>query len=132
LPSFRVYNDFQATKRVRFGPWYGEDEQAAGGHSCRLLQDCVTEFGAQGLELDAALIAWGSDFRMVDGKWSSENAAKYRRSVAEVRDPHQLRLNSYRVLLTRGREASVIFMPPVPAMDETAAYLLDSGFRSLE
>jgi hypothetical protein len=131
LPSFRVYNDFQATKRVRFGPWYGEDEQAAGGHSCRLLKDCVTEFGAQGLELDAALIAWGSDFRMVDGKWSSENAAKYRRSVAEVRDPHQLRLNSYRVLLTRGREASVIFVPPVPAMDQTAAYLRDSGIRTL-
>ena len=131
LPRFRVYNDFQATKMVRFGPWYGDSQDDASGRSCRLLNDCVTEFGAQGLELDAALVAWGADYRMVGGKWDSSKASRYQRSVAEVRDPHQLRMNSYRVLLTRGREASVIFVPKVAEMDETAEFLRASGVVAL-
>ncbi len=131
LPRFRVYNDFQATKVVRFGPWYADTEGDPSGRSCRLLQDCVTEFGAQGLELDAALVAWGADFRMVSGQWDSSKASRYKRGVAAVRDPHQLRLNSYRVLLTRGREASVIFVPPTEEMDETADYLRASGVLGL-
>ena len=99
--------------------------------SCRLLKDCVTEFGAQGLELDAALVAWGADFRMDGGKWDSSRAARYQKGVATVKDSHQLRLNSYRVLLTRGREASVIFVPPVPELDETAQYLSECGILEL-
>lgn len=131
LPSFRVYNDFQATKMVRFGPWYGDAEADASGRSCRLLEACVTEFGAQGLELDAALVAWGADLRRVGGKWDSSKAARYRGGVAQEQDAHQLRVNSYRVLLTRGREASVIFVPAVGEMDETAEYLSTSGVLSL-
>jgi len=50
-------NDFQSTRRVRYGRWYGDDEDAPGGRSCRQLRECVTEFGAQGLELDALLRA---------------------------------------------------------------------------
>ncbi len=131
LTRFRVYNDFQSTKVVRFGPWYGDAQDAPSGRSCRLLKDCVTEFGAQGLELDAALVAWGSDFRMVNGKWDSSGAARYQKGIATVRDSHQLRQNSYRVLLTRGREASVIFVPPVPQLNETAQYLSDCGMLEL-
>ena len=36
---------------MRLGPWYGEGE--GDRRSCRRLSQCVTEFGAQGLELDA-------------------------------------------------------------------------------
>jgi hypothetical protein len=57
-----VPNDFQSTSRVRFGPWYGDYDDDYEGRSCRKLEDCVTEFGAQGLELDAALLPWGTDF----------------------------------------------------------------------
>ena len=57
LARFGVSNDYQATKQLRYGPWYGDDETTTGGRSCRHLRDCVTEFGAQGLELDAVLLA---------------------------------------------------------------------------
>lgn len=126
LVSFGVLNDFQSTKRVRFGPWYGEDEDDYSGQSCRLLETCVTEFGAQGLELDAALLAWGTDFVREAGRWSIARARGYRRG-AKVRDPFQLRLNAYRVLLTRGRDATVIFVPPLPELDETHRYLREAG-----
>ncbi len=132
LLSFGVPNDFQSTKRTKFGPWYNDNEDAFGSMSCRHLRDCITEFGAQGLELDAVLLAWGTDFVLRDGKWSNSRARGYRKSgKSKVYDPHQLRANSYRVLLTRGRDAHVVFVPEHPALDETWAFLCASGFREL-
>ncbi|MFO0961543.1 MAG: DNA/RNA helicase domain-containing protein [Phycisphaerales bacterium] len=132
LTRFRIYNDFQSTKRIRFGPWYGASEDDPSEASCRLLRDCVTEFGAQGLELDGALVAWGTDLRMREGRWDMSKARSYARDAVPLRDPGQLRLNSYRVLLTRGREGSVIFVPPLDELDETASYFTESGIRSLD
>jgi hypothetical protein len=131
LVKYGVPNDFQSTKRIKFGPWYSDDEDAEGGHSCRLLETAVTEFGAQGLELEASLLCWGTDFIRSSGQWSNDLARGYMRS-AHVKDPFQLRLNSYRVLLTRGRDASVVFVPPEQLLDETFDYLVKSGFRELE
>lgn len=132
LVSFGIPNDFQSTKRIRFGPWYNDNEDEPGEKSCRHLRDCITEFGAQGLELDAVLLAWGTDFVLEDGKWSNSRARKYKKSGgSEVYDPHQLRANSYRVLLTRGRDAHVVFVPEHPALDETWTFLCASGFRAL-
>ncbi len=131
LCRFRIYNDFQATKQVRYGPWYGTGENDPQQRSCRRLEQCITEFGAQGLELDGALVAWGTDLRREGGRWDSSRARKYKASDVDVVSPHQLRVNSYRVLLTRGREVSVVFVPPLIEMDETANYLTASGFRML-
>lgn len=47
-----------------------------------------------------------------------------------VKDPFQLRVNAYRVLLTRGRDGSVIFIPTLRELDETHDYLAMSGVRS--
>ncbi len=128
LNAFGVPNDFQSTKFVKYGPWYSDDESSPGEHSCRLLKRCVTEFGAQGLELDACLLAWGTDFRRERGRWSNANARGYR-TVVPLRDPFQLRLNSYRVLLTRGRDVTVAFVPPRQDLEETYQYLAASGFQ---
>ena len=102
----------------------------AGGFSCRHLRDAITEFGAQGLELDACLLAWGTDFVRQAGAWSDDRARGYRKP-ARVRDKRKLRLNAYRVLLTRGRDATVVFVPAIALMDETFTYLRDSGFHPL-
>lgn len=129
LAALGVPNDWASTRHVRFGPWYGGGDDDP--ESCRHLTSCVTEFGAQGLELDATLLAWGTDFVRDGGRWSNAGARGYRRG-AHVRDPFRLRLNAYRVLLTRGRDGCVAFVPPLPALDETHAYLQASGFRSLD
>lgn len=131
LVRFDIPNDYPSTKRVRYGPWYFDREDAPGGYSCRHLRDAVTEFGAQGLELDAVLLAWGTDFMLENGRWTNRRARKYQRST-QVKDPFQLRKNSYRVLLTRGRDGTVIFIPPLPELKETGEYLRKSGFRLLD
>ncbi len=113
---------------MNYGPWYSENESDA--RSCRHLESAVTEFGAQGLELDAVLLAWGTDFIRGGNGWSNAKARGYRRG-AHVRNPFQLRVNAYRVLLTRGRDPTLVFVLPLPELDETFAYLSASGFRSL-
>ncbi len=129
LQRFGVPNDYQSTKRIRFGPWYSDAEDDPECRSCRLLTQAVTEFGAQGLELDAVLLAWGTDLMIEDGIWTNRKAKHYQRQW-QIRDPYQLRLNAYRVLMTRARDALVIFVPPLKELDDTYRYLADCGFKS--
>ena len=101
-----------------------------GRHSCRHLRDCVTEFGAQGLELDGVLLAWGTDLLRDDDRWSNAYAKRHARGQ-HVRDPFQLRLNAYRVLLTRGRDCCIAYVPPLRELDATAGWLQGCGVRVL-
>jgi DUF2075 family protein len=130
LEDFGVPNSFQATKNVRIGPWYGDPEDSFTRRSCRHLEKCVTEFGAQGLELDATLLAWGTDLVIKGGRWSNAKARGYLKR-AMVKDAYQLRINAYRVLLTRGRDACIVFVPPLEELDDTHHYLASAGFKSL-
>lgn len=102
LVHWGVPNDYQSTKRVKLGPWYGDGEDDFRNLSCRHLDVCVTEFGAQGLEVDATLLACGTDLALEHGWWSNAKARGYKKG-AKLRDPRQLRINAYRVLLTRAR-----------------------------
>jgi DUF2075 family protein len=95
------------------------------------MQDAITEFSAQGLELDHTLLVWGGDFILNGGKWDSSAAKKYLKKSA-VKDPLQLRRNAYRVLLTRGKEGVLICLPEsLKEMDETYAFLVSAGCEVL-
>lgn len=114
------------------GPWYGEEEGNARGRSCRELTSCQTEFGAQGLELDAVLLAWGTDFQIdAGGRWCNARMKPHRSPKVPINDPWQLRANAYRVLLTRARDATVVFVPQLPELDSTYDRLVKVGFRAL-
>ena len=52
-----------------------------------------------------------------NGRWTNRKARGYRHS-ARVKNPFQLRLNSYPVLLTRGRDGTVVFIPPLLELEE--------------
>lgn len=111
-------------KFLRTGPWYADAQSSV--NSCRRLLDPITEFAAQGLELDHTLLVWGGDFLRQQGKWDLSRAKTYR--GGGVRDPMQLRRNAYRVLLTRGREGLLICVPEqLPGADETFGYLVAAG-----
>jgi len=125
LPRFGVDNTFQTTKRLRVGRWYNAPQDDP--ESCCRLDTVATEFSAQGLELDLAIVAWGSDYVRRDGHWSIERSGKTR----FAKDPLRLRQNVYRVLLTRGRDGTVLFVPPDAWFDETFLFLGNSGIRPL-
>ncbi len=126
LPSFGVDNTFRTTKQLRVGPWY--NAPPTDSQSCCQLETVATEFSSQGLELDCALLAWGSDLLWAGDDWSIEFAGKNR---PPLKDPLTVRKNVYRVLLTRGRDGTVVFVPPDARMDATAEWLAAAGFRDL-
>ena len=126
LPKYGIANGFHETKQVKNAKWYNNDLGEPG--SCCNLEEVVTEFGCQGLELDMAIVAWGNDYLWDGTQWLMR---KMRTRVPQ-QDPHQLRLNSYRVLLTRSREGLVIFIPPDVEFDQTEHAFLAAGARILE
>ncbi len=54
-----------------------------------------------------------------------------RRNESKAKDPHQLRVNSYRVLLTRGRDGFIVFVPNEIGMRSTYEALKGAGVREL-
>ncbi|PFO43018.1 DNA/RNA helicase domain-containing protein [Bacillus cereus] len=80
---------------------------------CRALNYCSTEFQTQGLELDMTLVHWDDDLYLQNGNWKGQH---YQWGVE---DPFQIKLNAYRVILTRGRDGTIIYIPPKPILDET-------------
>ncbi len=123
LPDYGIPNDYKSTQWMKVGPWYVDPPDSA--LSCCALERVATEFSCQGLELDLPIICWGSDLRWQDGQWQTFTRQH------NVRNPHQLRLNSYRVLLSRGRDGLIVFVPPDAKLDDTYKALCQAGLRSL-
>lgn len=123
LEPYGIEPGFQATRRVKVERWFndGLDNALAGCH----LDTVITEFQCQGLELDLPIVCWGDDLWWDTTHWSSRATRRQRL----VRNSHRLRTNAYRVLLTRGREGMVIFVPPAPGvpMDATVQALVEAG-----
>lgn len=83
---------------------------------CRTLSYCTTEFQTQGLELDMALVHWDDDLTLQNRKWQGKHFQW------GVENPFQIKLNAYRVILTRGRDGTIIYVPPKTSLDETWAF----------
>ncbi len=126
LEGLGIRNGFMATSRMNIAAWYNAppDDPKSG---CQLAQP-VTEFGCQGLELDLPVVCWGTDLLWDGTSWMLKPT---RRRFA-LTDPEQVLTNAYRVLLTRGRDGLVIFVPPGPDLDATALALEVVGCRALE
>jgi hypothetical protein len=80
---------------------------------CKKLHYSATEFQTQGLELDTAIIQWDDDLYLKHGQWKGQHFQR------NVNDKFQIKLNSYRVILTRGRDGTIIYIPPKSILDET-------------
>jgi len=126
LPNYGILNGFQNTKRIKYARWYNNTLGEIG--SSNNLEDVVTEFGCQGLEVDCALVAWGSDLLWDGSSWQMRKL----RPKFKQHDPLTLRKNSYRVLLTRSRDEMIIFLPPEERFDKTELVLLAAGARLME
>lgn len=126
--------------RVKTDPvhWFlnGKDDV----RSSYYLEDVVTEFDIQGLELDWVCMAWDADFRFVGDKWEnwSFRGSKWQRILKAERQAYQK--NAYRVLLTRARQGMVLFVPtgedgdhtrPKKYYDSTYQYLRRLGLREI-
>lgn len=112
---------------VRYGRWY--EGQTKGANFCCSLETAVSEFGCQGLELDYAVLCWADDLTWTGSQWAQRGGKKRR----GAKDYQRLRTNAYRVMLTRGRDGTCIFVPPKPPtlMDPVYEALVAAGVQPL-
>jgi hypothetical protein len=111
LPPTPRSNELDAIAHWFLKPF--DDYRSAGA-----LETPLSEFGCQGLELDYVGLCWGGDLIWRDG-WIGRSMAAPR--WREISDParRRHRINGYRVLLTRARAGSVIYIPSGNAEDLT-------------
>ena len=122
------------------------NELAAIGHwflkpyadfrSAGALETPMSEYGCQGLELDFVGLCWGGDLIWRDGTWLPRKMSAPRWQVLRDSEKKRFRLNAYRVLLTRSRAGTTIYIPrgseddPTRSpseLDAVAATLLSLG-----
>lgn len=125
LPKFGVDNSFYgAINRGRYGKWFNTPKGSGG--SCCDLKGVVTEFGIQGLELDMPIVCWDRDM-----SWNGTGWDKFKNNEDKDSDDNVYRVNSYRVLLTRGRDGFIIFIPPTSNLDKLYTMLKSLGIKEL-
>lgn len=126
LKQWGVDNEFQTTRRLKVGPWFNDPPESE--LSCCQLDRVATEFACQGLELDFPIVCWGDDLDWTGSQWDLTR----RGHANKAKDPRNLRVNSYRVLLSRGRDGFVVYVPPEEKMDAVAEALRDAGLVELQ
>ena len=101
---------------VRYQPnfvhWFLEDDTDIRSSNC--LEDTLTEFKVQGLEIDWACVAWDADLRLnkAQNKWEHfqlRSGTKWQNINKPENQSYQI--NAYRVLLTRARQGMVLVVP---------------------
>lgn len=106
------------------------------------LEVPATQFACQGLELDHVGLCWGNDLVRRDGQtaWIARSFAGTRWQRVRSESAIAYQINTYRVLLTRARYETVIWIPEGDPADETrsptdfnavAQFLTDCGATQL-
>ena len=105
--DFQVDNSYEATsmRNMDIAAWYNDPPESP--KSCGSLRQVVTEFSCQGLEVDLPILCWGPDMIWNGNAWNL-----YRPIQSADSNDNRYRVNSYRVLLTRGRDGLLVFVPP--------------------
>ncbi len=107
-----------------YGKWFNTPQGDV--RSCCALTEVVTEFGVQGLELDMPIVGWGSDML-----WDGYAWKLYKPNEDENSDVNTYRVNSYRVLLTRGRDGFIVYIPPSEDMNCIEDIFQEVGIKEL-
>ncbi len=101
---------------VRYQPdfvhWFLEDDTDI--RSSNALEDTLTEFKVQGLEIDWACVAWDADLRLNEDQtawqhYQLRSGTKWQNINKPINQQYQI--NAYRVLLTRARQGMIIVVP---------------------
>ncbi len=127
---------------VRFKPdpvhWFLADRDDV--RSSYYLEDVVTEFDIQGLELDYTCVVWDGDFRYNKKNWGTHSFVGNKWQNIKKEERKLYLKNAYRVLLTRARQGMVIVVPEgadddptrkPEFYDATYQYLKDIGIEEI-
>lgn len=109
------YPHYSEISKFECGAWYVLPRGQVG--SGENFDKVATEFACQGLELDMPIVCWKSDVLWSGKEWRTVDDKKL--------DDRKHRLNSYRVLLTRGRDGMIIYIPNERCFQHTYKFFSD-------
>jgi hypothetical protein len=117
-------------KNLDYIRWFNADPSRP--ESCCSLSRPATEFECQGLEIDFPIVVWGDDYTFNGKQWDAKM-----RTTALIKDIKTIRMNAYRVLMTRGRDGLCVYMPInnskfVEPLAQTYTLLHRSGMKELQ
>ena len=128
MASSKAYNLSSYRMKPQFQPdvaaWFNRAPSETG--SCCQLLVTLSEFDCQGLEVDMPIVGWGTDML-----WDGTGWSKFKDSEAADSDANTYRINSYRVLLTRGRDGFIAFIPEEARFNSTYNALVTAGIKNL-
>lgn len=110
---------------INVATWFLNDKDDV--RSSYALEDVVTEFEIQGLEIDDSLVAWDADFRFQDDEWTYLHFVGTKWNHVRSMERKRYLKNTYRVLLTRARQGMVIFVPEGSGDDRTRSHSFYDG-----
>lgn len=115
LVKLGVDNSVETTGKTNYANWYNRGK-------CRDMDKVATEFKCQGLEIDLPIVCWGLDMVWSDkGGWN----------IKPKTEQDIYHINSYRVLLTRGRDGLIIFIPNTTQLNGVYNLFKDLGFTEI-
>lgn len=97
--------------------WFLNDKTDV--RSSYYLEDVVSEFDIQGLELDYTIVAWDGDFRFDGTSWTYNSFVGNKWQNVNSEEKRLYLKNAYRVLLTRARQGMAIYVPEGDLSDNT-------------
>ncbi len=116
-------------KNLNYIRWFNANPHEP--ESCCSLSRPATEFECQGLEIDFPIVVWGDDYTFDGKQWNAKM-----RTTAQIRDIRKIRMNAYRVLMTRGRDGLCVYIPTDHSrfsakLSETKQLLAAAGMHEL-
>ena len=119
--------------RVKPDPvhWFLSDREDV--RSSYYMEDVVTEFDIQGLELDYTCVVWDGDLRYKPSEWGTYSFVGSKWQNIKKDERKMYLKNAYRVLLTRARQGMVIVVPKGNPEDPTRKpEFYDSTYKYLK
>jgi len=116
-------------KNLNYIRWFNANPREP--ESCCSLSRPATEFECQGLEVDFPVLVWGDDYTFDGEHWNAKM-----RTTARIKDVRTIRMNAYRVLMTRGRDGLCVYIPTAHSkfldkLSGTKQLLTSAGMREL-
>lgn len=113
------------------GKWYVDD--------CDKLESAASEFACQGLELNYPVVVISGEYKIDNGKWCINNRIieeakkgnKDYKKVLDYSNRDSIFRNIYRVLMSRGRNGLILFIPDYRPLDETFKFFRNIGIEEI-
>ncbi|MEJ1222782.1 DNA/RNA helicase domain-containing protein [Sediminicola sp. 1XM1-17] len=116
-----VQYDYDKSSRLEINQYFNNNG-VCDAYNGELLP--LSEFSAIGFEIQMPIVVWGTDYIWYKNRWNYE----FMRSIM---GNTELRQNTYRILLTRGRDGVILYFPPIWQLNKTYEFFKELGASTI-